>query len=190
MSNTHLDHPLQLDRASLDSSSRHHTQGIPVWEWFYMHVRQPCFGSLRRIVQFLHALRLCLHSGIWNMNILLARNQLGVDLGPHYERLPCGCLAPNNRTDARSDGIRELRLRYPVANTLQFQLFLEGFDKGEQFALDSLSKPTQGTNSSSTSHSERCILQAKSNITLDMLKRQWYKSQYESPRHPNPSQSD
>jgi len=28
------------------------------------------------------------------------------------------------------------------------------------------------------------------NITLDMLKRQWYKSQYESPRRRDASQSD
>lgn len=104
------------------------------------------------------------------------------DLGPWYDVLPCGCLVPNERTIARSLGMKELKSRYPWASTVECSMFLEGFDKGEQFALHTWSKPKQV--SSSTSHSERC------NLQVDMLKRQWYKSQYESTGHQNPNKSD
>lgn len=136
--------------------------------WF-VHISRQAIDSLRGYTKTLRAKK-------WT------------DLGPWYEVLPCGCLVPNERTNARSAGTIELKSRYPWANTVECLMFLEGFDKGEQFALGNLSKSKQV--SSSTSHPERCISQAKDPITIDMLKRQWYKSQYESPRHSDPSQSD
>ncbi len=120
--------------------------------------------------------------------IRILRAKRWSDLGPWYEVLPCGCLVPNERTVARSSGMKELKSRYPWASTVECSMFLEGFDKGEQFGLHISNKPKLV--SSSTSHSERCNLQAKTAISLDMLKRHWYKSQYESPRHSDPSQSD
>jgi len=188
MSNTRLLLPRSQDPESLDSCPAPRTLGIPTWGLSYRRVLLRCCGLYRPIVRFVRALRLCLRSGIWNMKTLLSKDQWGLDLGPHYQRLPCGCLALNSRTDARSVGIRALTLRYPAANTAQFRLFLEGFDTGEQFA--SRNSGTLAQVSSSASHSERCLSRPQDTNSLDMLKRHWYKSQYESARHQNPSPSD
>ena len=66
---------------------------------------------------------------------LLARKHWGVDLGSVLERLPSGRLIQNERTDARSCGIRELVSAHPWASNIDLQIYLEGFDAGERFAL-------------------------------------------------------
>lgn len=122
--------------------------------WF-VHISRQAIGSLRGYTKTLLA-------KTWS------------DLGPWYEVLPCGCHVPNERTNARSAGMRELKSRYPWASTVECLMFLEGFDTGELFALGNSSKSKQV--SSSTFHSDRCISQTKGAIPVDMLKRQWYKS--------------
>jgi hypothetical protein len=55
-------------------------------------------------------------------------------LGVGCHRDENGCLMPDERTIYRSDRIQELKIRYPWASTVEWTLYLEGFDKGEQFA--------------------------------------------------------
>ena len=141
-------------------------------------------------LRFWYALRLASRSLVGHTKTLLDKKRWAVDFGPLFERLPCGCLVPDERTDARSIGIQEIESRYPWASIVELQVFLEGFDAGERYGLRTSGKSAQvNAESSSASHSERCILRAHKQIPVDMLKRQWYKSQYESPRHRNPSQS-
>jgi hypothetical protein len=122
---------------------------------------------------------------------LPVEKQLGVLLGPWFEVLPTGCLVRNERTNARALGIQEITSRYPATSTAPLEMFLAGFDKGEQFALGRGDKPAQVVcESSVASHFQHCPNNTKHDLTIDMLKRQWYKSQYESPRHQDPSQSD
>jgi hypothetical protein len=72
------------------------------------------------------------------MRELLSKRHWAVDLGPLLEPPSVGPHVLNMRTDARSRGIQELIARRPWASTTQMQAYLEGFDKGEQFALDKL----------------------------------------------------
>ena len=66
---------------------------------------------------------------------LLGKRHWDVLLGPALERDTAGHLQSNSRTDARSDGIQALETRYRWANTIDAEIFLEGFDVGEEFAL-------------------------------------------------------
>jgi hypothetical protein len=189
MSNSHLHQANQHESNSLDSSVRHHRLDTSAWVSRCTHVLQ----SFRVLThpRFWYALRLSLRTAFGCMKTLLSKKHWAVDFGPLLERLPCGCLVHDGRTDARSVGTQEIESRYPWASIVELQMFLEGFDVGERYALRTLGKPAQvNAESSSASHSERCILQAKPQIPIDMLKRQWYKSQYESPRHQDASQSD
>ena len=148
------------------------------------------FPSLAHPLRFVYALRLATSSFLLCMRTLLSTKHWSVDLGPAFESLPSGCLILNGRTDARSDGIRELKSRYPGANTLLLEVFLEGFDTGEQYALHKQGKPEKVIcYSSVASHFQSCQNNPKKQIDLDMLKRHWYKSQYESLGLRNPSQS-
>ena len=68
------------------------------------------------------------------MSVLLAKKPMTAILGVGCHRGENGCLTPDERTIYRNDCIQELQLRYPWANTVEWTLYLEGFDKGEQFA--------------------------------------------------------
>jgi hypothetical protein len=191
MSNSHPrqanQHYVTLPRNRWDRLDVHSRKSA--WEWN----RIPAFLSRRGTIplRFVYALRLASRSFVGHIRELLAREHRGVLLGPWYETLPNGCLVRNRRTDARSVGIQELTSRYPEANTIELEMFLEGFDKGERFALGRQDKLAQVVcESSVASHFQNCPHNQKRHLTIDMLKRQWYKSQYESPRHRNPSQSD
>jgi hypothetical protein len=142
-------------------------------------------------IRFWRALRCVSDSSLGCIKNLLSRKSWSLVLGPWYEVLPTGCLVRNERSNARSAGIQELKSRYPWANTVELEMFLEGFDKGEQFALGRSGKPAQVIcQSSVASHFQNCPNNSKQHLDIDMLKRQWYKSQYESARLYNPSQSD
>jgi hypothetical protein len=54
--------------------------------------------------------------------------------GPALVRDQTGHYQPNARTHARGEGIRALLAKHPWADRPDFQIFLEGFDAGEQFA--------------------------------------------------------
>ncbi len=57
-----------------------------------------------------------------------------VDLGTALV-LRDGCYQPNERTDARAEGIEKLRATHPWAGLPHFQTFLEGFDAGERYGI-------------------------------------------------------
>lgn len=56
-----------------------------------------------------------------------------VDLGPAFS-LQGESWLPNTRTNARAEGIRRLQATRPRVDVADIQIFLEGFDMGEQYA--------------------------------------------------------
>jgi hypothetical protein len=58
-----------------------------------------------------------------------------VDLGAAFSPQGAGWL-PNTRTIARAEGIRTLQAIRPKVDIADIQMFLAGFDAGEQYALD------------------------------------------------------
>ena len=133
-----------------NSQSPHGPQGIPALDLPPLTVGRfllQLFSS-----RFWYALRLAMHTAHGNMTSLLATKYWGIDLGPYFERLGCGCYVANERTDARSCGTRELLSRYPWANTVLLGIYLEGFDKGERYAMNSNGKAGQVSPQSYSHH--------------------------------------
>jgi len=62
-------------------------------------------------------------------------SKLAVDLGPAFF-LQDGDWLSNARTTARAEGIKKLQATRPKADIADIQMFLAGFDAGEQYALD------------------------------------------------------
>jgi hypothetical protein len=62
-----------------------------------------------------------------------ATGRAGVDLGPAWERDSSGILCPCIRTVARRLYIEKLEAIHPWADGLDLQMFLAGFDAGEQY---------------------------------------------------------
>lgn len=94
-----------------------------------------------RVSRFVCALRWESRSFVGRMKTLSAKRWWrGVDLGPAWERLPGGRLIPDARTNARSYGIQVLALSRPWASSIDREMFLAGFDVGEQYALNTLDR--------------------------------------------------
>lgn len=89
---------------------------------------------VKNLLRFVYALRLATRSACGHMSSLLAKRPMTAILGVGCHRDENGCLTPDERTVVRSDCIQELKLRYPWASTVEWTLYLEGFDRGEQFA--------------------------------------------------------
>jgi hypothetical protein len=96
---------------------------------------------LTRHVIRLIAIRLlniwCIWSGaarslVWHIRIQSSREAPHVDLGPVYLQTPDGSLVESLGTRARAEGIRNLSAKYPWADVVHQQIFLMGFDAGEQ----------------------------------------------------------
>jgi hypothetical protein len=60
--------------------------------------------------------------------------------GPMWERTAQGHRIPNKRTNARIEGTEKLEIDRPWVSTTDLELWLLGFDAGEQFALGSHDK--------------------------------------------------
>jgi hypothetical protein len=71
--------------------------------------------------------------GHWKSQIS-AKSQT-VSFGPAFRRLPDGSLQPESRTIERSKRIDNLLATRPWADRVDIQIFLEGFDAGEQWCL-------------------------------------------------------
>lgn len=87
-----------------------------------------------------------LRSFLGSLRIQLAKDRLFVTYGPTFEldpRIP----GRNRRTVARMRGIGNLLAKYPWVTHQNFEIFLMGFDAGEQWVRDS-----QG----STQHPVQC----------------------------------
>ncbi len=115
----------------------------------------------------------------------LAKGQVGFRIGPHCHRE-----ASNARTLCRTLYIQRLLATHPWADSQDVELFLIGFDAGDIWSESSRDILPKELIPESSSRWITPEIRREINNTLDMLKRQWYKSQYESPRHSNPSQSD
>ena len=94
----------------------------------------------------------------------------------------------NIRSVARKLYIERISETLPWADCQDLQVFLMGFDAGESYVLHNYTEQMDQRYASASWLTPE--IECEINITLDMLKRQWYKSQYESPRHSNPSPSD
>lgn len=104
---------------------------------------QSLWFLLTHLLRFGCALRLATRSAVGHMAVLLSKKQWAVDLGGSRRR-PNGFAVPDERTIFRSRCIQELNSRYPWANMVERTLFLEGFDKGEEFAYR-MGKEESGT---------------------------------------------
>jgi hypothetical protein len=58
----------------------------------------------------------------------------GVQLGPAFQ-FQAGQTLPNERTYARAEGIRKLQATHPWLDNVDLQLFLTGFDAGEEYNI-------------------------------------------------------
>jgi hypothetical protein len=114
-----------------------------------------------------------------------AKGQATVRLGPHGHRG-----ARNARTHVRTLYTQKLLAIHPWADLQDLEMFLMGFDAGETWASDSRDRLYREQIPEAESSWITPETAHEIHITLDMLKRQWYKSQYESPRHQDPSPSD
>jgi hypothetical protein len=111
--------------------------------WGYIPYRRPTLARRLRLkflsppARAIHwfgcVLRQEIRSFLGHMSVRFAKTPWVVDLGLMYQNSN-GHLVPNERTIYRNECIQELALRYPWANSVEQILFLEGFDKGEQFA--------------------------------------------------------
>jgi hypothetical protein len=114
-----------------------------------------------------------------------------VDFGPCLDSDCNGRLSLNTRTLARKLYTKKIAAIYPWMDMVDRQMFLNGFDAGELLSLDTgnsalnIGHPATENNSWLTPEIAREI-----HLNIDMLKRQWYKSQYESAGHSDPSPSD
>jgi hypothetical protein len=94
------------------------------------------------LVRLWYALRLEGRSFAGRMRTLLSIKHWGVDLGPLWEAVPSERQFDlNRRTNARSQGTRNLIGDYPWASSVDLQIFLRGFDVGERYALRSTGTP-------------------------------------------------
>ncbi len=119
------------------------------WERPYVHPRRMVLAWRRtrtflvrplwHLLRILSALRSEGHSLCGRMRIALSKSRW-VGFGPMYSRLPSGSLIPNVRTVDRIDGTRELMLAHPRASTVDMKIYLQGFDRGERFALGKMGR--------------------------------------------------
>lgn len=96
-------------------------------------------ASQPRLSGFLIALR----TFRWRMEVerCLHQDRLAVDFGPAGERLASGCIVPCRRTHARIQDARSFSSTLPKASLYEQRVFLQGWDRGEQFALCKLDTP-------------------------------------------------
>lgn len=71
-----------------------------------------------------------------SLRIQLAKDRLSLSFGPSLEIRPQGWVR-NRRTLVRMMGIGNLLAKYPWATHQNFEIFLMGFDAGEQWERDS-----------------------------------------------------
>jgi len=90
-----------------------------------------------------YVLKLSSHSFVGHIGILLSKSSSEFDYGLMVEEAPSGVLCWNRRTCARVRGIRELTALYCWASSIEEQIFLSGFDKGEEFALRLVDMPLE-----------------------------------------------
>jgi len=114
----------------------------------------------------------------------LAKGQVGFRLGPHGHQG-----VSNARTLCRSLYTQRLLAIRPWADSQDVEIFLAGFDAGDNYSVRSRDILPKELIPESSSCWITPDAQCEIDNALDMLKRLWYKSQYESARPTDPSQS-
>lgn len=87
----------------------------------------------------LYILLSALRSGLGHMRTQLATGRDYVSFGPSFERHHQS-LRRNRRTLARKKGIKNLQATRPWVDAQDLEIFLAGFDAGEQWISDSTDK--------------------------------------------------
>jgi len=76
------------------------------------------------------------HIAYGHIEFARAKDYSPCRIGPAFRVLPDQSLIPHERTDARSQGIQTLKARFGVGVCgLDLEIFLMGFDAGEEFVL-------------------------------------------------------
>lgn len=108
-------------------------QGISVW------VQHSLPASISRrifsLCRLWYVLKTSVRSFLGHIETLRNTKQWGVDLGPVLECHDSGHLVENRRTIARNRGMQKLIALYPWASNVDVDIFLRGFDMGEEFGL-------------------------------------------------------
>lgn len=86
--------------------------------WATMYIWKSAFGSL-----------------VGHIRSQSTKEPPHVDFGPALVRDHAGCLRPCIRTHARAEYIKAVLAMHPQADMIDLQMFLEGFDAGEQWTL-------------------------------------------------------
>jgi hypothetical protein len=94
--------------------------------------------SLANLAFYARRIRAAVRSFRGHIGILLSTTR-GVRLGPAFQPQSQGH-SPNERTYARAEGIKNLQATHPWVDNVDLQLFLMGFDAGEEHCTASLAK--------------------------------------------------
>jgi len=90
--------------------------------------------SLANLAFYAHTAHAAVRNFHGRIGILFATRG-GVPLGPALQQLQAGHLQRNARTYARAEGIRNLQATHPWVDKFDLQIFLAGFDAGEQHCI-------------------------------------------------------
>lgn len=88
--------------------------------------------------------RLCVILGSLREHTRIQFSTQSVALGPGFELLETGW-RENKRTTARAEGIRKLQAIRQTVDIADIQMFLAGFDAGEEFVRDSMGSLVHST---------------------------------------------
>jgi hypothetical protein len=70
---------------------------------------------------------------LWRMQ---TKADFGMSVGAKYQKHPAGYLVLNTRTSARIQDMQYMQAKYQWATSVDLALFLEGWDKGEEWQLE------------------------------------------------------
>jgi len=95
---------------------------------FVIHRLRPHLLHWRQLI---YAIRYEFGSLVGRIKFLLSKTYFGVDPGPYHSEGPDGHLFCNQRTQIRTADIIALKNRHPWASSMDGQIFLEGWEAGE-----------------------------------------------------------
>ncbi len=123
-----------FEQLSLEDLKRYAQRGRLVRAW---HGARKCPRRFWwRLLRFWYALKISARSFRGHMSELLSKRHWGADLGPQLQQSAVGHLVEDERTKSRIAGTEWLSTARPWAsNTVEVEIFLQGFDWGERYAL-------------------------------------------------------
>jgi hypothetical protein len=88
------------------------------------------------------------------MRIQFATEGTRVRVGPAFQ-FRDGCYQGSERTIARAEGIKKFQANYPWVDSVDIQMFLEGFDVGEEYCTTAQTSD-HGNQGASHTHQRMC----------------------------------